>query len=318
MRFDVKAYIQIARPDHWFKNGFMVLGILLAFFIHPGLVKTGWYINIFWALVSACLIASSNYVINEILDAPKDALHPIKKKRPIPSGRVNIKVAYLEWLFLAVLGLGLAYCINLPFFISGLALWASGLFYNIPPIRTKDLPYVDVLTESINNPLRLFLGWFALVPDQVPPLSLVIAYWMAGAFFMAAKRFAEMRTINDRKLAGEYRKSFKYYTGNRLLISMFYYSVACAFFLGIFIIRYHLELLLVAPLFAGFFSYYLKITFYENSPVQNPEHLYKEKGLMVYLVVCVLAFVFLLYAKIPILYRLFKVIPYQINPLWKF
>ena len=52
---------------------------------------------------SICLIASSYYVINEILDAPSDKHHPEKKHRPIPSGRVKIQIAYAEWLVLMVL-----------------------------------------------------------------------------------------------------------------------------------------------------------------------------------------------------------------------
>ncbi len=127
-----------------------------------------------------------------------------------------------------------------------------GLFYNVPPIRTKEIPYLDVLTESINNPLRLFLGWFVLLPHKIPPLSLTIAYWMAGAFFMGTKRFAEYRTIGDKETAVKYRSSFGYYDENRLLISIFYYAIACAFFLGIFIVRYHLELIFSVPLLTGF------------------------------------------------------------------
>ena len=65
--------------------------------------------------------------------------------------------------------------------------------------RSIDLrtPYVDVLSESVNNPLRLLLGWFVVTPDVVPPVSLLVAYWMVGAFFMASKRFAEYRSIGD-------------------------------------------------------------------------------------------------------------------------
>jgi len=317
-KLDYKAYIAIARPDHWFKNGFMVLGVLLAFFLEPTLFKSNWYFNVFLALVVACLVASSNYVINEILDAPKDALHPKKKMRPIPSDRVWLPLAYLEWLFLAVVGLGLAYLVNFSFFLSALWLWIMGFFYNVPPFRTKDIPYVDVLSESINNPIRLFLGWFALIPNKIPPLSFIISYWMAGTFFMATKRFAEYRMINDALVAANYRKSFAYYNEQRLLISIFYYAIFCAFFLGIFIVRYHLELILCVPLFAGFFAYYLKIGFHENSPVQNPEHLYKEVGLMLYLGICFVCFVFLLFTRIPVLYKLFKVTTYNINPLWEF
>ncbi len=317
-RLDLTAYIAIARPDHWFKNGFMVLGVLLAFFLQPELFKTNWYARVFLALVVACLVASSNYVINEILDAPKDALHPTKKNRPIPSGRVYLPFAYTEWLILAVVGLALAYKINLAFFLSALWLWIMGFFYNVPPFRTKDVPYLDVLSEAVNNPIRLFLGWFCLVPNKIPPLSLVLAYWMAGAFFMATKRLAEYRMINNAEIAAKYRKSFGYYNEEKLIISIFYYALFCAFFLGIFIVRYHLELILCVPLFAGFFAYYLKIGFRENSPVQNPEHLYREVGLMLYLGICFVAFVFLLFVKIPVLYEIFKIESNSIKPLWEF
>jgi hypothetical protein len=61
------------------------------------------------------------------------------------------------------------------------------------------------------NPIRLFLGWFALVVDHVPPLSLSISYWMVGAFFMAMKRYAEFRHIGDQKVAAAYRRSFAHY-----------------------------------------------------------------------------------------------------------
>ena len=89
-----------------------------------------------------------------------------------------------------------------------------------------------MLSEAVNNPLRLFLGWFALVPDTLTPLSLTLAYWMLGAFFMAIKRFAEYRQIGDPTIAAHYRKSFGHYTKERLLASMFFYAVTCALFLG--------------------------------------------------------------------------------------
>ena len=85
----------------------------------------------------------------------------------------------------------------------------------------------------------------------VPPVSLLIAYWMAGAFFMATKRYAEFRHIADPKIAAAYRRSFAYYTEDRLLVSVVFYATACALFSGIFIVRYHLELILLTPLAAG-------------------------------------------------------------------
>lgn len=317
-KLDIKAYITIARPDHWFKNGFMVLGIVIAFFIEPALVKTNWYLTLVIAVIVTCLVSSSNYVINEILDAPGDKLHPEKKNRPAPMGRISIPIAYAEWLLLAIVSLGIAYVLNFPFFLSALALWVMGLLYNMPPIRTKDIPYIDVLSESINNPLRLCLGWFALIPDRFPPVSLIIAYWMAGAFFMGTKRFAEYRTINDSTVSSEYRASFRHYNETNLLLSIFCYTIVCSFFFGIFVVRYHLELILCAPLFAGFFVYYLKIGFKPDSSVQHPEKLYKETNLMIYLTVCFIAFVLLLFIRISFLYEIFNVVPFTIDPLWVF
>ena len=109
---------------------------------------------------------------------------------------------------LAAAGFALALSLNVYFFASAVWLWVMGVAYNVPPVRTKEWPYLDVLSESVNNPIRLLLGWFALVIDRVPPVSLVISYWMIGAFFMAMKRYAEYRHIGDPRVAAAYRRSF--------------------------------------------------------------------------------------------------------------
>ena len=202
------------------------------------------------------------------------------------------------------------------FAFSALALWAMAIVYNVPPLRTKEWPHVDVLSESLNNPIRLCLGWFVLIPDRVPPVSLAIAYWMAGAFFMAVKRLAEYRDLGASGLAASYRRSFAHYTENRLLISLLFYATTCALFAGIFIVRYRLELILFAPLAAGLFAYYMKLGLRPNSPVQNPEKLYRDRGFLAYLIVCLAAFVLLMFTSIPSMYRLFNVEQSDMAPLW--
>jgi hypothetical protein len=139
---------------------------------------------------------------------------------------------------------------------------------------------------------------------------------MIGAFFMAMKRYAEYRHINNRAVAAAYRRSFAYYTEERLLISLVFYATACALFAGIFIVRYHLELILFTPLAAGLFAYYMKIGLQPNSPVQNPEKLYRERGFAAYLVVCLGVFLLLMFTSIPAMYDLFNVRPSGASPLW--
>ena len=302
----LKPYILIARPDHWFKNIFMFPGVAFAIYDSPDLFSWKIVTSLFLGLAATCLVASSNYVINEILDAPKDAFHPVKKNRPIPAGRVNLKIAYAEWVFLGLAGFFLGLQVNFWFFMCLLLLAIMGFLYNVPPIRLKDLPYVDVLSESINNPIRLFLGWLTVNDSYPPTLSLIIAYWMIGAFFMAVKRYAEYRQIGDASIAGKYRKSFNFYNEYRLILSIIYYACASSLFFGIFLIRYRIELVLSVPFLAGFIPVYMRLGFWSNSPAQYTENLYKQRGLVVYSVFCLILIVFLLFVDIPIVDQIFR------------
>ena len=277
---NLRGMIDIARPSHWLKNVFLVPGIVLAIFFCSVPVDGTFWINLLLGVASACLVASSNYVINEILDAPKDRFHPDKKHRPIPSGEVGIGIAYVEWTVLSAAGLAVAALVNTPFFVSALLLWIMGLLYNIPPIRLKDRPYLDVLSESVNNPIRLAMGWYAVGGTLMPTLSAIMAYWMFGAFLMAVKRFAEYRHIGDPERAQNYRKSFGYYTEQRLLISILYYAALFGMFSGVFIARYRLEVVLATPLVAYAMAYYLHMGHKPNSPVQYPESLHRQPKLM--------------------------------------
>ena len=123
--------------------------------------------------------------------------------------------------------------------------------------------------------------------------------------------------IGDPAVAAAYRKSFRHYDERSLLVSMFFYTTCFALFLGVFIIRYHLELILSFPLIAGFVCYYLSIAFKEESAAQNPERLYREWGLMIYLVVCMVSFLGLMFVQLPILYEWFNVQPSPVTPLWR-
>lgn len=292
-------YIFLTRPDHWFKNIFMLPGIVVALFFNRQLLCWAIVLDIGLGLICACLIASSNYVLNEILDASSDRHHPEKSKRPIPSGHVNITAAYIIWAALAIVGIGGAFLINRPFGFAGLLLWLMGLLYNTPPIRLKDWPYVDTLSESVNNPIRLAMGWYATGLMAPPPLSMIMAYWMFGAFLMAVKRFAEYRRIAPAGIAANYRKSFAYYNEEKLLVFILFCAAFFGMMSGVFIARYRLELVLATPLVVYAMAYYLHLGFKPNSPAQYPEKLFRQKKLMWLILLAFGACAVLLFLNIP-------------------
>ena len=256
-------------------------------------------------LLSVCLIASSNYTINEVLDAPFDRFHPVKCRRPVPAGEASPRLACFQWILLMLLGLAVGLAVSLPFAMTMIVLWGMGCVYNFPPVRSKDVPYLDVLSEAINNPLRLLAGWYIVGSSVTPSLSLLASYWMVGCYFMAIKHFAELRDIGALGQAAQYRRSFAYYTPDRLLVSIVFYGSSAMLFFGAFTIRYRMELILAYPLVAAVMALYLSVGLKPHSAAQAPEKLYREPLLMTCVALCAFALGLLLFVDVPPLQRLF-------------
>lgn len=295
------SYLGIARVDHWIKNVFMLPGTALALlFVRPPLEWVVWQTML--GLASLCLCASANYTINEVIDGEFDRHHPLKRARPAAQGLLDSRLVAVQYTALAACGLGLAWVVGRDFAIAAAALLAMGIVYNARPLRSKDRPYLDVLSEAVNNPLRLLLGWFTLVNGTLPPSSIVLSYWMGGAFLMAVKRYAELRGIADRAIAAKYRRSFDRYTEEMLLLSSFFYAICSSFFLGVFLIKYRIEFLLTFPLFSLMFAWYLAIGLKPNSAAQAPERLFAEPRFIAFAALVCASVAVLFYVDIPVLH----------------
>lgn len=299
------GHLAICRFDHWFKNVFVLPGLVVALAIEPEWQVPALIARTLVGLLAIGLVASSSYVLNELRDAPFDRYHPSKRLRPVPAGQVNERLAYLQWLGLGAAGVGIGLWISSAYAWVLAAFWLMGCVYNLEPIRSKDLPYVDVLSEAVNNPLRMLAGWFIVGPDAIAPGSLLLSYWMVGGYFMGMKRFAEWRQIGDPARAAAYRRSFAHYDDSRLLVSVMFYGSASMLFLGAFIMRYRLSLILSFPFVALVMALYLKLGLAPNSPVQQPESLYRQPGLVVALIACAAIMTVCMFYDFPILARIF-------------
>tara|TARA_B100000242_G_scaffold121242_1_gene85122 strand:+ start:11035 stop:11973 length:939 start_codon:yes stop_codon:yes gene_type:complete len=305
-------YLSIARFDHWFKHIFAIPGLLFALIVISFSEDLNTlFIKIFFGFLALGFIASANYTINEYLDSKTDKSHPKKFLRPGAQGKLNRNLVIFEYLFFIFLSLAFSLYLGSSFIIWILIFLLMGIIYNVPPFRTKDIPYLDVLSESLNNPLRFILGWHMIVIDSFPPSSILISYWMGGAFLMSVKRYAEFREIGDEKIASMYRKSFKFYDEQKLLLSSFFFAICSSFFLGIFLIKYKIEFILTFPLFSFLFVWYLYLGIKKDSIVQTPEKLYGEKLFLSFSAFIALTVFVLFFIDIPILQNLIEVNLYK-------
>jgi len=293
----IKPYLKVARLDHWFKNVFMLIGIIIAIAHNNIPIGIPLIIKGCVAILLACFISSANYVINEIYDAQFDRRHPNKKFRSVAAGTVTVKKLVFIDIILIITALAGSYLIfnwEFLFFIT-LFFIIGGIFYNIPPIRTKDLPFVDVLGEAINNPLRLLLGWFAVTNSNGLSLISIIGYWAFGATLVTAKRLAEFRHLGDKLIL--YRPTFRYYNNN-LLIPMYFIFVLITLVTFILLgINYNSRLFFILPLLIIFFIWFSVLTFQKNSIVKEPERIFEKKLFAAYCFLTLILFTLILLYK---------------------
>ncbi|MEM8993187.1 MAG: UbiA family prenyltransferase, partial [Acidobacteriota bacterium] len=140
-------YVAMARPDHWAKHIFIAPGVALAFILHPR-DPAVLALPILVGFASACAVASANYVLNEWLDLRFDRHHPVKSLRPAVQKQISRPLVIGLYFALAAAGLGLAVLVSPLFAVTSVAFLLSGVAYNVPGIRTKDRPYLDVVSEA--------------------------------------------------------------------------------------------------------------------------------------------------------------------------
>jgi 4-hydroxybenzoate polyprenyltransferase len=301
----LRGHIRIARFDHWVKNVFVLPGIAVALAVDPARIRVLDPLRVVAGLVAVGLVASSNYVLNELLDAPFDRLHPLKRDRPVPAGEVSLRWAWIEWIALFLAGLVLGAMVSPLFAFTMVALWVMGCVYNVPPLRAKDIPFVDVLAEAVNNPIRFLAGWFLTGTPAAPIASLLICYWMAGCYFMAIKRFAECRDLRASASLVAYRKSYRWYNEQNLLVSILFYGSLAMLFLGAYMGRYRLEMALAFPLVAVVMAVYFALAFKPDSAAQRPEGLLREPWLIAAVILCAAVMIALLFIDLPWLHQMF-------------
>lgn len=176
----IKAFITLARPQQYIKNGFIFLPIFFAhkLFNYHALTQTG------WAFVVFCLGASSAYVVNDIFDIEADRQHPIKKLRPLAAGILGKREALLFAVLLLFTSVVLT-CYQLSPLL--LIFLGSYILLNyLYSVALKNYAIIDITAIAIGFIIRVFSG--GLASDVWPSHWLIIMTYLLALFLALAKR----------------------------------------------------------------------------------------------------------------------------------
>jgi 4-hydroxybenzoate polyprenyltransferase len=146
--------IRTARPNQWVKNFFVLAPIVFA----KELTSPALLAEAATAFGVFCMLAGAVYTLNDIIDAPADRNHPIKRRRPIASGRVPIPLAKGMLAGLLLVAFGGAALLPLPFFIIATLYFAQNVAYSF---WLKKIAYIDVACIALGFVLRVLAGGFA-------------------------------------------------------------------------------------------------------------------------------------------------------------
>jgi 4-hydroxybenzoate polyprenyltransferase len=113
-------------------------------------------------LTSTILVTASVYIYNDVVDADMDKLNVTKISRPLVNGSVSTSLAYIFICLTGLLGLGLAYLINLNTFLISLSWWILFFLYSYPPIRLKKKFLVKEITTSSGQIFNALIGSYAI------------------------------------------------------------------------------------------------------------------------------------------------------------
>lgn len=292
----MNPYLEALRLERWPRSSAILVGSAVNLFLQnnslPKTLTLDIAAKIALAFALTWGISTVNYVINEIADAPFDRHHPTKRWRPLVSGRIQKGPFILLGIILGLVCFAFAgLFFSRAFFFSLLALLVAGFIYNIRPFRTKDLPFLDAVSESANNPIRFLIGWFALSPDfsSFPPFSLLLAWWAFGNFLMVAKRLSELRWLKNK--AVDYRQSLGKYSPASLLLGMTISAVV--FFAGYvaFCLENNLNrYLFYIPLLVVYFLLFFWKTLKEKAVMEEPERLFRRPLFAVYTIGLIILF----------------------------
>ncbi|MBN2980669.1 MULTISPECIES: decaprenyl-phosphate phosphoribosyltransferase [Cohnella] len=237
------------RPKQWTKNllvfaSAIFAGEFLNYFV---------FANAFLAFISFCLMASTIYIINDLVDIEKDKLHPEKCHRPIASGAISVPTAIIVGILTFIASILLSFFIN-TYMVGVLLLYfIINLLYSF---RLKHVVIIDVMIIALGFVLRTVAG--ALAVGGVLTSWFILCTLGLSLFLALGKRRHELELFNEDPTRR--RKVLDFYTVNLLDQLMGIITAVLIMFYSMYAAEQGQAMMLTIPIVLyGVFRYYYLI-----------------------------------------------------------
>lgn len=273
----MKKLLSLMRIHQWYKNLLVFLPILFSQQILDlfALQKTA------IGFISLCLVSSSCYVFNDIIDRKKDINHPNAKKKYIARGIIRVDLAFAFASLLLVASVAVASLLSVEFLYFVVLLFALTKVYSL---WLKNEIFVDVILISVNFVLRAVSGAFVIVKSGAPYIWvspwLIVCTFLLALFVAVGKRNAELLIL--KKKAAKFKPVLKYYSPNitSSLLSISTAALLISYLLYTF--QSINQILVVTAPFAAYTIFrYLYLAYSGSNIPLSPGKFYKDSRLTI-------------------------------------
>jgi len=188
------------RPRQWLKNLIVFAALIFAQQLgSPEMVGRS-----VLAFLLFCATSSAIYIINDLFDADRDRLHPLKAQRPIASGALGVVPAVGAAAALLLGAILIGFTRSRPF---GAILLIYAILNLLYSLWLKEVVIIDVMVIATGFVLRAVGG--ALILDVPISTWLIICTILLSLFLAFCKRRQELESLDD---AGEHRATLREYS----------------------------------------------------------------------------------------------------------
>jgi 4-hydroxybenzoate polyprenyltransferase len=201
-------FVHSLRISHWYKNLLAFLGLLF----EREILNLSLVLHVSIVFLLLCLISTSNYIINDIVDKNKDMINKIKVQSFFAKIDARISTCIALLIIAASVAIGLWFVPEIIIFILFISI--LGQLYNI---YAKNVPVLDVVFLLLIYILRIYSGYISL--KVIPSSLIVLPIAMLALFLIFIKKRSTLLILGEKK-AVEFRKCYAFYTKRRIEITI--------------------------------------------------------------------------------------------------